>query len=125
MADEQKYELVMKVNDTAADVHPPFWLFHGRWGVLLMAGALGFIWILRACSSIGLDLVSSLLISIQPIVLSIVYVLVFVNGRPPHYGIDVAKQWAFNASEWLYARGLIDSPPQLWKAVKEPENPIK
>jgi hypothetical protein len=124
MASDRKYELGMTVNDNVEDVHPWFWLFKGRWGVLLMGGMLGYIWIFKACSEIGLDLLSSVLVSVSPLVGCVAYVVVFVNGRPPHYGTDIAKQWHFNTCEWLYARGLVDRPPQLWRAVKTPENLI-
>lgn len=122
-SERKRYQLELTPNDNAEDVHPAFWVFRGRWGVLLMVGMVGYVFIFQACSLSGLDIWTSIILAVIPVILSVLFVMVFVNGKPPGYAWDLVKQRAFDACGWLYARGLLDRPPQLWRVNKEPENP--
>lgn len=108
-------------NANVVDTQPRFLsIFQGKWGVFMMGGILVFLLINNTLSKSGFSFQFSTVVSSLPLVLLILYVVTLVNGKLPHYRDDLFLVGLFHLMAFLYLRGWIKRPPQLWRKVKRP-----
>jgi hypothetical protein len=86
----------------------------------MMFGVLAFIFIHLAIAQIFSPLLSTI-ISAPPTLLLSLYVVLLVNGKLPHYRDDLFLVGLFHFLSFLYLRGWIKRPPQLWRKIKKQE----
>lgn len=110
--------LPMCPNHNAEDTEPGVGKFKGYWVLLLFAATLIFVLIWRFCSEIGMDMISSGLLSGSPFVVALAYVQFFVNGKPPSYARDLLLWKIFKLREKAFLNGWTDAPPNLWTFKK-------
>jgi hypothetical protein len=108
-------------NQNTVDTEPPLLqVFKGKYGLYMMIGVLAFILINSAVSRV-LSPALSTLISASPTLFLTFYVVVLVNGKLPHYKDDLFLVGLFHFLAFLYLRGWIKRPPQLWRKIKKQE----
>ncbi|SRR6266404_274871 len=114
----------MHSNNCAREWRPNVWIFHGRSVIYLVAGAAMFMAMFRILAAYDVDWPVNLAISLLPIIVAVVYVQLFVNGKPPSYASDRFLFFSWRLRTRLYMNGIKDRPPELWvrdKALIHPK----
>jgi hypothetical protein len=118
---EVKLELVQ--NDNAREGRPSLWVFQGQGVVYLVAGiALGLSAFKYCNETLGLDLVPSIIAGLSPLGLVTLFVIYFVNGKPPSYAIDYLFWHLYRLQDLLWRCG-ISAAPQFWIKRRAPRHP--
>ena len=115
--------LEMHPNDNAREGKPALWIFEGRSIVFLVGGVAAFVALFRICDAAGLDWYFSAGLSMLPIALATLYVVVFVNGKPPSYSLELLLFALWRLRCRLYQAGLLDASPQFWAQKRKPGHP--
>lgn len=111
-------------NANTVDTEPPLMqVFKGKYSLYMMVGVLAFILINSVVSRVFSPLLSTI-ISASPTLLLTLYVVFLVNGKLPHYKDDLFLVGLFNLLSFLYLRGWIKQPPQLWRKIKKQESVV-
>lgn len=72
-----------------------------------------------------LDFMSSIIVSCLPSFAATAFVVFCVNGKAPSYASDLLLVIQFHVLSFLYHKGIITKPPQLWKKrLREIELPL-
>jgi energy-coupling factor transporter transmembrane protein EcfT len=115
--------LELHANDNARTAQPSLWIFQGPAVGLLVVGVMFFVCLMLVLSRLGVDWISTIVISALPLAAITIFVHFFVNGRPPSYALDLLalQMWRLRCS-W-YLQRLLDKPPQLWVIRRAPRHP--
>ena len=120
---DQLMALSLNPNDCARTAQPSLWIFQGPAVGLLVVGVMFFVCLMVVLSRLGVDWISTIVISALPLAAITIFVHFFVNGRPPSHPLDLLalQIWRLRCS-W-YLRRLLDKPPQLWVISRAPRHP--
>ena len=115
--------LSLNPNDCARTAQPSLWIFQGPAVGLLVVGVMFFVCLMLVLSRLGVDWISTIVISALPLAAITIFVRFFVNGRSPSYALDLLalQMWRLRSS-W-YLQRLLYKPPQLWVISRAPRHP--
>ena len=115
--------LSLNPNDCARTAQPSLWIFQGPSVGLLVVGVMFFVCLMLVLSRLGVDWISTVVISALPLCAITIFVHFFVNGRPPSYALDLLtmQMWRLRCS--LYLQRLLNKPPELWVISRAPRHP--
>jgi hypothetical protein len=109
----KKPMLEMHDNATSREAKPGLWIFTGRFLILLVASAAAFIAIFQSLNAFGFDLITSLVISLLPALVSALFVAM-IRGKPPSYSTDVLLLWVWRMKTWMHQAGMKERASLLW-----------
>jgi hypothetical protein len=94
MSDSSKYELRFTETNSADDSAGKTWGLEGNLFWYLVGGSFASVITLLLLFSVRhWSLISALLPAAVPIVLTLLYILAFRQGRPPGYDTDLFELW--------------------------------
>jgi hypothetical protein len=112
-------------NDNAREGKPRFWVFRGRYAVLVVVGAILFMMLFGILSHMGVDFVPTLVLSTVPMALFALWVAFFVNGKPDSYSWDLLLWGRFKLRVWLFRHAILPYPPQFNLRALAPAHPTE